>query len=307
MNNQVKISVLTSLYRCGQFLEDYFIHLSKINGTDKIEVLLLHNDPQDNEIEIINRWLPEMPFARHIIIPERETLYRTWNRGIQLSKGEYVTVWNVDDIRFPDSIIQQMEVLDNNPEAAISYGDIWVSGQYGVYGTRRTHSPVDNRFTHKKFFQECYTACFQMWRKSIHQTVGYYDEQFKCIADLDFQIRAALHFSFVKTAEPLGIYLEDQPYKLSSNGLQPFERNIICLRYADYRRLILFLLPESKKKYQVNRMLVFDNWSDFTEEAPFGWLYRIASFAYASVNSIYWWAKQMAKKVLKKSIYSFLC
>ncbi|MDR2692350.1 MAG: glycosyltransferase, partial [Dysgonamonadaceae bacterium] len=117
MKHHVKISVLTSLYRCEQFLEGYFKYLSEINGTDKMEVLLLHNDPQECEMEIIKHRLPAMPFIRHITIPGRESLYRTWNRGISMSEGEYITVWNVDDVRFPNSILQQAEALDRNPEA----------------------------------------------------------------------------------------------------------------------------------------------------------------------------------------------
>ena len=309
MKNTKKISVLTSLYNCKNFLEGYFQALAKIEGKDQIEVLLLHNAPQEKELAIVAEYLPALDFVRHIIIPEQETLYRTWNRGILLSEGEYITVWNVDDVRFPDSIIQQAEALDRNPEAAIAYGDIWVSNQYGVCGTKKTNSPVFNTATRKKFLSRFHISCFQMWRKSIHSVVGYYDEQFKCIADFDFQIKTAIHFPFVKTQEPLGIYLEHQPHKLSANGLQPFERNIICLRYANYWCMNIFLLPEAKKKYRRNQMLIFDEWKDFTEKAPSGWFYRFWGITRASFDSSYWLCKQIAKKLLtviyirKKSLF----
>jgi len=298
MSKSKKISVLTSLYNCENFLQGYFDALAKIEGKDQIEVLLLHNAPKEKELNIINKHLPSLDFVRHIIITEREGLYRTWNRGIQLSEGEYITVWNVDDVRFPYSILQQMEALDKNPQAAIAYGDIWVSGQYGVCGTKKTNSPAYSNFSHKKFLLEYHISCFQMWRRAIHQTIGYYDEQFKCIADFDFQIRAALHFPFVKIDEPLGIYLEDQPHKLSNNGLQPFEYNILCLRYGNYRYMNFFLLPEAKKKYKQKQMLIFDEWKDFTEKDPFGYLYKIQGIIYASFYSIYWLCRQIAKKVV---------
>jgi len=298
--NKIKISVLTSLYRSEQFLEGYFKHLSEIDGVDKIEVLLLHNDPQENEMKIVNRWQPRIPFIRHIVIPERETVYSTWNRGIQLSEGEYITVWNVDDVRFPDSIIQQAEALDKNPEAAIAYGDIWVSRQYGICGTKKTNSPTYNDHTRIKFLSEYHISCFQMWRKSIHPIVGYYDEQFRCIADFDFQIRVVFLFPFVKINEILGIYLENQPHKLSANGLQPIEYNIIAQRYANYFLLNFFLLPEAKKKYQQSRMLIFGEWKDFPEKSPFNWFYKMRGIVFASFNSAYWLCKQLAKKIVFK-------
>jgi len=102
----------------------------------------------------------------------------------------------------------------------------------------------------------------------------------------------------VKIDELLGIYLEDQPHKLSTNGLQPIEYNIIALRYANYFLLNFFLLSETKKKYQQKRMLIFDKWKDFPEKSPFDWFFRMRGIVFASFSSIFWLCKQMAKKIV---------
>jgi len=303
MNNTIKISVLTSLYRCEPFLENYFKHLSEISGTDKIEVLLLHNDPQENEMKIINRWLPKMPFVRPIIIPQLETLYRSWNRGIMLSRGEYITVWNVDDVRFPDSIIQQADALDKNPDAVIAYGDIWVSRQYGICGVEKTNSPIHNRLTHKKFLSGYYISCFQMWRKSIHQIVGYYDEQFKCVADFDFQIRVALHFPFVKTVEPLGIYLEDQPHKLSANEMHEIENTTIYLRYGVYEKVNPYCIDLSRKKYRQNELLFFDEWHQLRKPASSSIFRLYGGLGYSSIKYTIKHLKTNMMKPFLKRVY----
>jgi glycosyltransferase involved in cell wall biosynthesis len=298
MNENKKISILTSLYNCEVFLSGYLDALAQIEGKEQVEVLLLHNAPQKKELEILEQHLPMFDFVRHIIIPEREGLYKTWNRGIRLAQGEYITVWNVDDVRFPDSILQQAEALDKNPDAVIAYGDIWVSNQYGVCGSKRTHSPRYNY--NKKLLREYHISCFQMWRKSIHQSIGYYDEQMKCVADFDFQIRAAIHFPFVKTEEPLGIYLVDQPHKLSANGLQSMETNIIALRYGIYERLNLLDLNRAKKKYKQHQLLFFGEWHDFTEQSPFNSLYKIRGLVIATIHSALRLLKQIVKKYLLK-------
>jgi glycosyltransferase involved in cell wall biosynthesis len=297
MKPDKKIAVLTSLYNCEKFLSGYFEALSKINGKESLEVILLHNDPQENEVAIINQYLPKLDFVRHVIIPEREALYCSWNRGIAFATGEYITVWNVDDVRFPNSILQQAEALDKNPQAAIAYGDIWISNQYGVQGSFLTHSPANNR--KKDFFNAYHISCFQMWRKSIHQTMGYYDEQFKCSADFDFQIRAAIHFPFVKTEEPLGIYLEDQPYKLSANGLQCLENNIIHLRYGAYENLNLLKINLAKKKYQQKKLLFMGNWEELVETSQFGLCYKIRGLCIASFNTSVWLLKKIIKKFMR--------
>jgi glycosyltransferase involved in cell wall biosynthesis len=297
MNDNIKISVLTSLYRNEQFLHGYFDSLAKIEGKEQIEVLLLHNYPQESELEIINEYLPKLPFVRHVIIPEREGLYKTWNRGIALTQSEYITVWNVDDVRFPQSILQQAQALDENPSAAIAYGDIWVSNQYGVPGTFLTNSPTDN---HKNvFFHSYHISCFQMWRKSIHQQIGYYDEQFKCSADFDFQIRASIHFPFVKVEEPLGIYLEDRPGKLSYNGLQMLENNIIHLRYGGYENLNLWKLKQAKYHYKQHQLLFYDRWEAFAEKSPLSKWHKLKGGCIAFFKTSNWMVRQIAKMILK--------
>jgi hypothetical protein len=293
-----KITVLTSLYNSAKFLPGYFKALSEIKGKELIEVLLLHNEPKEEELSIIRQHLPLMDFVRHIIIPERESLYRTWNRGILLSEGEYITVWNIDDIRFPDSILQQSKALDSHPEAAIAYGKIYITDTYGETGTVTTDPPLYNY--KNEFFKAYNMSCFQMWRKSIHQSVGYYDEQFKCSADFDFQIRVAIHFPFVRTDEPLGSYLEYCPNKLSFNGLQELENNVIYLRYGVYENINPFLLCSLKKKYRKSQLLYENQWFDLQEKSPFGTLSKIKSLCLLLGKTPYHLLKMTAKRLLRR-------
>jgi len=296
-----KISVLTSLYNAATFLPGYFKALSEIQGKEIIEVLLLHNEPKKEELAIIQQYLPYMNFVRHIVIPERESLYRTWNRGILLSVGEYITIWNVDDIRFPESILQQAKALDEHSEMAIAYGDIYIANTYGEVGTTKTDAPFYNY--KNEFFKSYNISCFQMWRKSIHSTIGYYDEQFKSSADFDFQIRAALHFPFVKTDEPLGSYLENQPTKLSFNGLQELENNIIYLRYGVYEKINYFTIFRSLKKYRKNTLLFYEKWYPLTEKQPFGFFYKATHFSPGLIQSIEKQFKTKRMKSILRKIY----
>jgi hypothetical protein len=199
-------------------------------------------------------------------------------------------------------MLQQAEALDKNPQAAIAYGDIWISEQYAVQSNLKTNVPTfdDHR---SKFYSGYYMSCFQMWRKSIHQTIGYYDEQFKCVADFDFQVRAALHYPFVKVEEPLGIYLENQPQKLSSNGLQEIENNIVYLRYGVYEKVNFFNVRLSLQTYKKEFLLFYNEWNPFSEIKPFRFPRRGVGCIWGVFRSCVQQIKIKLMKPLFKRIY----
>jgi glycosyltransferase involved in cell wall biosynthesis len=290
-----KVSVLVSLYRCANFLDSFFRHALTTENIGQVEFILLHNDPVEEETLVIDRYLHSFPDIVYVIIEERESLYRTWNRGILMAKGQYITVWNVDDIRFPDSIAKQANKLDENPDAAIAYGDIYGSVKYGEFGERFYRYP-EWKDDQKIFLRSYVMSCFQMWRKTIHESLGYYDEQFRCVGDFDFQIRAAMHFPFVKVSSPLGVYLEDAPHKLSSSVNQVIENNMIYLRYGVLEKLQLHLLGKSVDAYKKNLFLFFGSWVRNPEKTPFSLAHRFVG----AIKSLSLLPFQLARISIKK-------
>lgn len=227
-----KITVLTSLYKCEKYLQGYFDWVRRIDNPEEVEILLLHNAPSQAELDIVQQNILDLPYVCHIIIPELEGLYVTWNRGILLAKGEYICNWNVDDIRFPNSLSLQASTLDQNPDMLLTYCDFYYMFQYGIISNEKVISE-DFSSNMYSFYNTHQIGCFPMWRKDLHEKFGYFDEQFFLVADFDFQIRIARTGKIKKTVGILGAYLEDVPEKLSSNlKRQIVERNMLYLRYA---------------------------------------------------------------------------
>lgn len=254
MNDAPKVTVLTSLYKCQKYLPSFLKYLSEIKDTSNIEFLLLHNAPSEEEIKTIEHCLPELPSVKHIIVPELESLYKTWNRGVDLARGEYVCVWNVDDIRLPESISEQAATLDKNPKALLTYGDFYYMYKYGEFSNELVVNPVfeNNRQT---FLQAHHIGCFPMWRKTLHEEYGYFDEQFRLVSDKDFQIRLSLYGELIKTESLLGAYLEDDPGKLSMNSdLQNVENAVLIKRYGIYQDLNWLYAFRSISRYKLDKV-----------------------------------------------------
>jgi len=247
----ITISVITSLFDCKKYLNGYFDEVDKIVNKEECEFILLHNAPKTEELLIIGSRINGKPWFRHVIIEEREGLYTTWNRGVKLSQGEYCAIWNVDDIREPESLLIQKLALENNPGAAIAYGDIWGTDTYGKFKQRFYNHPTWEENKNAYMYRHL-IGCFPLWRKSIHTQIFYFEEQFKLVADLDFQIRVARVSTIQKIGKPDGYYLDYSDHKLSSNtDLQIIERNVLNLRYANFDLVNLMYIYPAIKNYNL--------------------------------------------------------
>ncbi|MBE7170897.1 MAG: glycosyltransferase [Williamsia sp.] len=231
-------------------MEGYFNAVGSILNKDELELLLIHNAPTEEELAVVNKYLPRFPFIKHIVVP-REGLYATWNRGIKMATSPYVTNWNVDDVRLPDSLIHQANALDQHPEAALAYGDFIIVDTYGKKEGKQVNEPEYDA-SNRTFLRQHHIGCFAMWRKNIHDQIGYFDEQFRLIADLDFQIRVALQSPLIKIQQQLGYYLEGTPGNLSSNlSMQFMEMTALHMRYGNFNLLFLTDLVKGLSKIRL--------------------------------------------------------
>lgn len=233
-----RISVITSLYRCIHYLNDYFDAVEKVVNKEECEFLLIFNDPTPEEVKIVDKRIKRKSYFRFISV-ERESLYASWNRGIRLASSNYIANWNVDDVREPDSLVKQADALDENPEVAIAYGDTISVSNYGEKEGRLNHELKYNITSKSRFKNSFFISCFPMWRKSIHEKIGYFDEQFKLVGDFDFQIRVAFYYDFIKVDGILGYFLAGGGGLRLSQQIKThmIEDNAVYLRYGVYSKV----------------------------------------------------------------------
>ena len=251
--NLIKISVITSLYRCEEYLNAYFSSILKIINLYEVEFIFIHNDPTQTEKDLIEYFLNKNKQItyQYVSIP-REGLYKSWNRGIQLSKGDYIAVWNVDDVRTPNSIRIQAEALDTHPGGGLVYGNKYILSSRDDT-TPQLHIPkeIDNASWFKKFQD----GSLIMWRKSVHNEIGYFDEQFICAGDMDFWYRVAKKYNIIKCDKILGSFLNEIGIGISKKiGISYIEQIIIGLRYGFFLPVNILSIRKVLRKYNVKKI-----------------------------------------------------
>ena len=113
-----KVSVLTPLYNTNpSFLKEMIESI--LNQTFKdFEFLLLNDSPENKELKKI----VESYNDRRIIYLENEKnlgISKSRNKLLELAKGEYIAIFDHDDISLPERLEKQADFLDKNPGTGI--------------------------------------------------------------------------------------------------------------------------------------------------------------------------------------------
>ena len=139
-----KVSTITPCYNMSKYMKGFLDNLSTQTHKD-LEIVLDHNDPTDEEIMLVEDYNNEHDNIFHIQVEGVDPIGISMNRCIEYATGDYLCIWNVDDLRTPDSIEVMAKALDENPDVDFVYGNYIIvpkfgstEGQYAVSYTHLT-------------------------------------------------------------------------------------------------------------------------------------------------------------------------
>ena len=218
-----------------------------------LEIVLDHNDPSDEEVKLVEEYNEEYDNILHIKVEGVDPIGTSMNRCIEYATGDYLCIWNVDDLRTPDSIEVMVKALDENPDVDFVYGNYVIVPRFG--GTEGQY--VDETGREDELTTGMILGPYFMFRKSILEKSGVFDEQLVQGADYDLALRLALNGKGLHLPINLGYYLnEGLGQSTKPNSKQPIERTVIELRY-NIRVLEPHLVPDTRE-YDVMNIIVDD-------------------------------------------------
>lgn len=225
-----KISVLLSLYKGENYIEAYLKNFVRQTLAEQSELVVIHNDPSPEATEIINSYSGRINLS---YLPRfREGMYESINAGIKASTAPFITIWNVDDIRTPNSLEILASALERNSTYGWSYGDFEISNVYGGEPTSYATTP---EWSYSVATSSCIGGPFFMFRRSLLERVGLFDEQLFSGGDFDFTVRLSLVSKGIKVRGILGSFLNERKGLSTSGDLQAIERTVIQRRYGIWR------------------------------------------------------------------------
>ncbi len=211
---QPLVTTLASLYRGGEFIEQFMENITEQDGFDDYcELIIIDADSPEAEYETVKRYQGRHKNITYIRCNYRIGIYDAWNVGVKASQGDYLTNTNLDDLRRHDSLMIQAGVLENLPFVDVVYQDL-----YYTFDPRLSFDSIA-QFGHKTAlplitphslinFNSPHNA--PMWRKRLHDEVGYFNTHYRSAGDYEFWMRClAAGKIFYKTNDPHVVYYQN--------------------------------------------------------------------------------------------------
>lgn len=218
-NKDILVSAIVSTYNSAQLIEGKIRDLLNQTLADQIEIIVIDSNSPENEGEIIAKNFQGHENIRYVRTKERETVYKAWNRGIEMAQGKYVTNSNTDDRLRPDAFEIMARELDQNQDVALVYGDFFITNRFNQtfnnhircgYSLKPDYSP-------EIMLTGCHMGPQPMWRRSVHAEVALFDDALSSAGDYDFWCRLALRYPFKHISRFLGLYLHNPTGIVNSN------------------------------------------------------------------------------------------
>lgn len=242
------ISVISSLYQVESHLDQFtqavwaFAEHVHQAGVD-VHYLPIVNDATPTERDAINMLSEKINSANvgrmtpHFV--GRETLYASWNRGIQLTDAPYLTFWNADDIRDADAFLEGYHALRDGANLVdFVFTGVQTVKRFGLFSQVR-HQLSAMLFNPNKFTRKNGVGPFFMFSRDLYEQVGEFDEHYRIAGDMHWAGRAIPHVKFYP-AKQIGGYFYIHGDNLSNTGLvrEAVEVNITFMRREEWQHVL---------------------------------------------------------------------
>ena len=267
------VSVLVSTYNAERFLPGCLRDIEQQTIADRIEIVVIDSGSSEDEAAIAASFAKQFGNVIYERTDERETIYAAWNRGLARARGTYVTNANTDDRSRRDAYEILSSRLEEHPDVALVYADSAITElpdepfeSASVVGVFRWPE-----FSIDALFGEACVGPHPMWRRSLHERYGLFDDEFEVAGDYEWWLRIAQRETLLHLPEVLGLYYMSEDTlgrrnpELTAAEVQrarerhwPIERGPLPPYGADYIEAVGVLGQQRQRQLRELRQWIID-------------------------------------------------
>ncbi|MCG3267386.1 glycosyltransferase family A protein [Yoonia sp. I 8.24] len=233
------ITVIIPVFNRAEHIRPAIESVLRQDATLPLDVLVVDDGSTDDTPQILSDLAAEDPRVR-IVRRENGGVTRARNTGLEnlLPETAFVTFLDSDDIMAPDRFTTDLQILLDEPDVAITYGDMLITFEID----RDTFSvPTDAK---QIVLTSIHLACC-LYRRPLIEKIGKFDEGLEMAEDTDFIFRTfEIGVNFRQTPTICHFYLRHEGNMSSSskdNVLwfnRALVRSVVRRRREPWRRLV---------------------------------------------------------------------
>ena len=208
----MKVSVVIPTYNRINLLERAVNSVIR-QTKNAFEIIVVDDGSDDNSSEMVKQKFGSVILVRQ----ENCGVSAARNRGIEISKGDWIALLDSDDEWKPNKLEKQINALNKDPDYFFCHtNETWIRNGVRVNQGKR----------HKKYggyiFDKCLDICrispsSALFKKSILEHVGLFDNELHVCEDYDLWLRITREHKILFIDEPLIIKYGGHSDQLSKN------------------------------------------------------------------------------------------
>lgn len=203
VNSPPKVSVVMSVYNAASYVGQAIEGILK-QTFDRFEFIILNDGSTDASGSIITSYTdPRITYIEQ----DNVGLGSSLNKGISLSRGQYIARIDADDVALPSRLAKQVDFLDSNPACSLLGTACYVIDERDKVMFVMRHPSHDVHLRWSILFDNPFVHSSVMFRRSTYDAIGPYGMRAGLYAeDYDLWSRFMSHYRAANLDEPLLLY-----------------------------------------------------------------------------------------------------
>ena len=201
LDNDILITVNICCYNSSKYLNETIN--SVLNQTySNWELLIIDDGSTDNTKYIVEQYLNKNSKIRYYY-QKNKGYSNARNKAINLSKGNWISLIDHDDVMFPERLLEQVSEIKKHPNAKLFSSNSQHIDDQGNYiiDSFSKFNPLNLDFSSRNAaFELIKNGCFVgtetvTFNKEVALKIGGFNENYKFLGDYDFFIKLALNYN----------------------------------------------------------------------------------------------------------------
>ena len=242
-----RVSAIVSTYKSASFIGECLEDLIGQTISDRIEIIVIDAASPEDEHSVVaeyQRRYPHIPI-RYQRTKSRIGVYAAWNLAAQIAQGDYLITCSTNDRLRRDALEILARTLDERPDVALVYGNSFM--------TRKPHQRFESAelcsvylwtdYRYEDLIDRCMVGPHPMWRRSVHEEIGYFDERYIALGDQEFWLRLGADRHLLNIPDFTGLYYVSEDSLTGNSDVAQRETDAVHAlyqwrhRYPRWRRL----------------------------------------------------------------------